>query len=302
MDLRRSVLTTPGSDRAKLNTAAASAADQVMIDLEDGVSDTQKSTARTTAVEAIRSCDWTGTRLALRINGMNTEYAYKDLVHVIEAVGGAIDSVVVPKVIDAFEVAAVGNLLGQIERSEGLDRIALEPLIEGVQAIQTVDEIAAASGRVDALVFGPGDYAASQRMRTTDLGGVSDSRPYPGDMWHYARHRIAIAARANDAVPLDGSYPEFEDLNGFRQECRQARTLGFAGKWAVHPDQVAPANEMFTPTQAEIREAQKILDAVTEAADAGRGAVGLDGVVQDGATARMARRVLERARATGQIE
>lgn len=302
MHLRRSILTTPGSDRTKISKAADSDADQVMLDLEDAVSESQKETARTTVVEGIRSNDWAGKRVAIRMNSMDTEHGYKDLIRVVEDVGDAVDSIVVPKVTGEFDVAAVGNLLSQIERSEGLDQIAVEPLIEEVEAVQHVDEIAAASERVDALVFGPGDYAASQEMNIMGLGGASDDRPYPGDVWHYVRYRIAIATRANDAVPIDGTYPDFNDLDGFRRECRHARTLGFVGKWTIHPNQVATANETFTPTPEEIERAQEILAAVSEAADAGVGAVGLDGEVQDEATARMARKTIERAKKTGQID
>lgn len=302
MRLRRSVLTTPGSDREKMEKAAESDADQVMLDLEDAVSDSQKSAARSAVVDVIESADWSGKRLSIRMNGIGTEHAYKDLIEIMEAVSDAIDSIVVPKVTDAFDVAAVGNLLSQIERAENLQSTGLEPLVEEVEAVQHIDDIAAASDRVEALVYGPGDYSASQGMNLTAYGGVDDDREYPGDIWHYIRYRLAIAARANDAVPIDGSYPKFEDTDGFRRECRHARTLGFEGKWAVHPNQIAIANEVFRPTEEEIQRAKEILAVVDQAAAEGTGAVQLDGEVQDEATARVARKTLERAETTGMLD
>ncbi len=301
MRVRRSELTTPGSSREMMAKAADSAADEVMLDLEDAVAPNEKKAARTQIVDAIRELDWTDTTVAVRINGLETRYAYGDLLDVVEGAGEELDVIIVPKIERAADVYTVDTILGSLEADLGIDeRIGIEVLIEETTAMQNVDEIAAASDRLEALIFGPGDYAAAQGVDVENVGGEGSG--YPGDVWHAARNHIVVAARANGLDAIDGPFADFSDPDGYRRECEWSATLGFVGKWAIHPSQIAIANEVYAPSDAAIEQAQRIVEAMEAGQAEGRGAVEVDGEMVDEATLRRARGRLERARAMGLVE
>jgi citrate lyase subunit beta/citryl-CoA lyase len=286
--LRRSELSTPGLSEKMIARAAASAADLVFLDLEDSVAPAAKAGARSTVVAGLRELDWGSTAKAVRINSPGSEWSADDLAEVIGRAGDALDVVIVPKVRSADDVRWVAGRLDELELS--LDRrvpIGIEVLIEEVEALVSVEEIATASPRLEALIFGSGDMAASQGVRT---GWLAD---YPGDPWIHHRSRIVIAARAAGLDAIDGPYwGAIADIDGYRAECRLVSTLGYAGKWAIHPSQIEPANETFAPTPEEVAHARRVLAATEEAAAEGRGAISLDGVLVDAVDIRLAEAVL----------
>ncbi|HET8912790.1 MAG TPA: CoA ester lyase [Ktedonobacteraceae bacterium] len=294
MRLRRSEMSTPASNERMLAKAAASSADLVLLDLEDSVSPLEKVSARTNVVRALKTLDWGKKTRAVRVNDLETEYAYQDIITVVEEAGDYFDILIVPKVKTARDVWWVDVLLTQIEkRLKRERRLGLEVLIEEVEAIINIEEIARASSRLEALIFGPSDYSASQGMDSRAVEGVVEG--YPGDLWHYARNKIAIAARAAGIDAIDGAYPDFHNPEGYRRECIHARTLGFVGKWAIHPSQLELAHEVFSPTPAEVAYARKVDSIYSEALAQGLGAVAVDGKMVDLAVVRSLRTVLEKA-------
>lgn len=245
--VRRSVLSSPGSERAMLEKAAESDADEVILDLEDGVAPTQKDAARDIVVAALDDIDWDVSVLSVRVNGFGTGLAARDIRAVVSAAGSTLDTLFLPKVTDEHHVHTAATLLSELEDELGIaDPLGLEISIEEVEAVQNVDDVAAASDRLEALMFGPGDYSASQGAQLDSMGAHSDSGQYPGDVWHYVRSRMAIAADANGLDCIDGPYGDFTDEEGHRAECRRARALGFDGKWAIHPAQVETINDVFS--------------------------------------------------------
>ena len=292
--LRRSELATPGTSPRMMAKAAQSGADLVFLDLEDAVAPAQKEGARREVVAALTGLDWGGRTRACRINGVHTAWCHDDLIEVVSGAGPCLDVVIVPKVKAPRDVWFVDDLLGQLEHKLGLaeGRIGLEVLIEETEALACVEAIAAASPRLEALILGVGDLSASQGIR---VGQVA----YPGDMWHYARNRMIVAARANGLDPVDGPYANFHDPDGYRREATWAATLGAVGKWCIHPAQIAVANDVFAPTPAEIDQARKVVDAVRAAEEEGLGAATLDGMMIDAATARIFAAVLRRAALCG---
>lgn len=301
MRLRRSELTTPGSSMKMMEKAAASDADEVMLDLEDAVAPSEKKDARGKIVEAVHEFDWSGTVVAVRINDLDTRYAHGDLVEVISGAGEAIDVIIVPKITVAADVYMVEKLLNGIEADEGIEEpLGIEVLIEETEAVQHVDEIAAASDRLESLIFGPGDYSASQGVNLEGIG-PSEGR-YPGDVWHYVRNRIVVAARSNGLAAIDGPFGDFSDPEGYREECVRSNTLGFVGKWAIHPSQIGIANNVYAPSEGEVEDAQAVVNAMDRGTQDGLGAVQVDGEMIDEASARSARRTLERARLVGMLD
>lgn len=277
-----------------MEKAARSAADLVFLDLEDAVAPSEKVPSRAKVVQALKTLDWGKKTRAVRINNIETEYAYEDIIHVVEEAGEHLDIIIVPKVKSAEDVRWVDTLLTQIEKKRGWSRrIGLEVLIEEVEAMINVDSIAKATPRLEALIFGPGDYSASQGVRSSAAGGHTDT--YPGDVWHYQRNRVVIAARAAGIEAIDGPYGDFRDGEGYRFECRKAQTLGFTGKWAIHPDQIAIANEAFSPTAREVERARKMVAAYAEAEKQGLGAIAVDGVMVDVASVRLMKVITDRA-------
>lgn len=297
MRLRRSELSTPGSSDKMLAKAAASDADLVFCDLEDSVAPTEKVASREKVVNALVNHDWKPGTRAVRINDLETKYAYGDVIDVVTGAREALDLIIIPKVKSARDVWWVDVLLTQLEETIGLaKKIAIEVLIEEVEAMINVEEIALASPRLEALIFGPGDYSASQGVRTKAVGGAES---YPGDIWHYARNKIVVAAKAAKIDAVDGPFAAFNDPEGYRREANRAHTLGFCGKWAIHPSQIAPANEEFAPTPDEVAHARKVVKAYDEALAAGLGAVTVDGQMVDIASVRLLRNTLDQADAIG---
>ncbi|MCD6059643.1 MAG: Citryl-CoA lyase [Thermomicrobiales bacterium] len=284
----RSVLATPGSNPRMIAKALASDADVVMIDLEDAVAPDEKAVARSTVAEALPR--------TFRMNALDTPWFVHDLVEVIEGAQGRVDLIVVPKVGRPEDVHTVATILMSLEAAgEAQHPIAMETQIESAAGLVRCEAIAAASPRVEALVFGPGDYAASARMPLAAIGMPDRwDTEYPGHRWDYPLQRILAAARAAGVRTIDGPYADFRDQDGFRRSCLTVRALGYDGKWCIHPDQVPIANEVFTPDEAELTWARQILDANTEAERQGRGSFALNGQMVDAATLRMARATLAR--------
>ena len=300
--VNRSELAVPGSSPQMFEKAAQSQADVVFLDLEDAVAPDQKEAARKNVIQAINEIDWGTKTLSVRINGLDTQYMYRDVVDVLEQGGDRLDVIMIPKVGTAADVYAVDMLVTQVEAAKNRQKkLGFELIIETALGMANIHEIAKASKRLESLHFGVADYAASTRARTTGIGGVNPdyavltdkledgSRElHWGDPWHYAIARMVVAARANGLRPLDGPFGDFADADGFRAAARRAAVLGCEGKWAIHPSQVALANEVFTPPAKEIDRARRILVAMEQAAKEGRGAVSLDGRLIDIASIRQA--------------
>jgi citrate lyase subunit beta/citryl-CoA lyase len=297
--LRRSELSTPGTSDKMMAKAATSEADLVFLDLEDAVAPSQKAGARDPIVAALTGLDWGAKTRAVRVNGVQTEWCHDDLIEIVTGAGAVLDVVIVPKVKAPRDVWFVDTLLTQLEAKLGLPvgRIGLELLIEETEALACVEEIAACSARLEAQILGVGDLSASQGIRAGHIGDAADR--YPGDMWHYARNRMIVAARANGLDAVDGPFANFRDADAYRREAGWAATLGAVGKWAIHPSQVPIANEVFAPTQREIAQAKTIVAAVRQAEAAGEGAANLNGVMIDAATARIFETILSRAERAG---
>lgn len=292
--LQRSELAVPGSQPALFRKALEGEADYVFLDLEDAVAPADKEQARRNVIAALLELDWRerGKTICVRVNGIDTHYMYRDVVDVVEQAGHRLDVVLVPKVGVPADVYLVDALLTQIEAARGIERrIGIEVLIETALGLANVEAIAQASRRLEAMHFGVADLAASIRARTVSIGGLNPD--YPGDQWHFGISRMVTACRAYGLRPIDGPYGDFKDPEGFLAAARRAAALGCEGKWAIHPSQIALANEVFTPPPAEVERARRILVALDEAARAGRGAAQLDGRMIDAASARMARNVVQ---------
>jgi citrate lyase subunit beta/citryl-CoA lyase len=236
----------------------------------------------------------------VRVNGIQTPWFLDDITDVVEAAGDHLDVIILPKVKSARDIWFFDTLLTKLEQKHGLPEggIGLEVLIEEVEALGTVDAIAAASPRLEALILGVGDLAASHGMRSAHIGTSSN---YPGDIWHSARTKLIVAARSNGLDAIDGPFGEFKETEAYREQANWAAELGAVGKWAIHPNQVGVANEVFSPTDAEIARAQHIVSAMRAAEAQGEGAVAIDGTMVDAATARIFETVLYRATVNGQI-
>ena len=296
--LQRSELAVPGSNPALFEKAAASDVDYVFLDLEDAVAPGDKVQARLNVIEGLRAIDWRGLgkTISVRINGIDTHYMYRDVVDVVEQAGEHLDTILIPKVGVAADVYMVDAMVSQIEEACGLtEKIGIEALIETTLGMANVESVAVSSPRLEAMHFGVADYAASCRARTTNIGGLNPD--YPGDQWHQALSRMLVACRAYGLRPIDGPFGDFNDPDGYIDGARRAAALGYEGKWAIHPSQVALANEVFSPPVAEVDRAHRILVALEEAAAEGRGAAQLDGRMIDAASARMAENVVAQAAA-----
>ena len=295
--LQRSELAVPASNPKMMEKALASDADYVFLDLEDAVAPADKPQARKNAIEALNDLDWKGAgkTVSVRINGLDTHYMYRDVVDVIEQAGRHLDTVLVPKVGVAADLYAVDMMLSQIESAMKIEhRIGLEALIETALGMANVEKIAAARGtRLEAMHFGVADYAASNRARTTNIGGLNPD--YPGDQWHAAISRMTVACRAYGLRPVDGPFGDFKDAEGYLLAARRAAALGVEGKWAIHPSQIPLANEVFSPPDSEVEKARRILEELDKAAREGRGAASLDGKMIDAASARMAENIVRSA-------
>jgi malyl-CoA/(S)-citramalyl-CoA lyase len=306
--LHRSELAVPGTNMRAIEKAPTLGADVVFLDLEDAVAPDDKEQARANVIEALGTHDWSGCAVSVRINGLDTHWCYRDVVDVVEARGEVLDTVLVPKVGAPSDVEFVATLLDQIEQRNGwvAGRIGIHILIETAAGMANVEAIAKARpDRLEAMVFGVADYAASVQARTTNIGGANPdyavlTNPddagaralHWGDQWHFGISRMVAACRANGLRPVDGPFGDYNDADGYRAAARRAAALGCEGKWAIHPSQVALANEVFTPSNAEIDRAERILRAMEDAAKEGKGAVSLDGRLIDAASIRMAENLM----------
>src|SRR5271170_6934263 len=292
--LRRSELAVPAANDHMFANAAASQADLVFLDLEDATAPAQKESARAKAVKALNELDWGRTVRAIRINGLDTPWCHDDIVEVVTHARENLETIIVPKARKPRDVWWVDVLLNQLESKLGLSRpIRLEVLIEEVEGLANAEEIATASPRLDALIFGVGDFSLSQGARVdTNFVPLGE---YPGDFWVYARNKVLIAARIAGIDAIDAPYPDFKDLSGYERDARRASLLGYTGKWAIHPDQVPIANTVYAPTADEIARAENNVAAYREAEAKGRGAVGVNGVLVDAAHVKMAEQTLARA-------
>ena len=307
--LNRSELAVPGSQPQLFEKAAQSTADVVFLDLEDAVAPDDKAQARKNIIQAIGDVDWGKKTLSVRINGLDTHFMYRDVVDVLEQASDRLDLIMIPKVGTAADVYALDMLVTQVETAKNRKKqIGFELIIETALGMQNVAEISAASKRNESLHFGVADYAASTRARTTSIGGANadyavltepledkSRQVHWGDMWHYAIARMVVAARANGLRPVDGPFGNFSDPDAFRAATRRAAVLGCEGKWAIHPSQIGLANEVMSPSEQEVGRARRILVAMKEAEQQGKGAVSLDGRLIDYASIRQAQTLVDKA-------
>ena len=310
--IHRSELAVPGSNPAMFEKAASSAADVVFLDVEDAVAPDDKAQARKNIIQGLNDIDWGRKSMMVRINGLDTHYMYRDVVDIVEACP-RLDMILIPKVGTAADVYAIDMMVTQIETAMWrTKRIGFEVLIETALGMANVEAIAQSSKRLEAMSFGVADYAASTRARTTVIGGVNkDSgvltdRDADGnreyfwtDPWHAAQTRMMVACRAYGLRPIDGPFGDFSDPDGYVAAANRAAVLGYEGKWAIHPSQIALANQVYTPSEAEVTRARRIMQAMDEAAKAGKGAVSLDGRMIDIASIRMAEALLVKAEQIG---
>jgi citrate lyase subunit beta/citryl-CoA lyase len=290
----RSILAVPGSNQRMIDKALASDADIAFLDLEDAVAPNAKEEARARVAAAISALDWRGKPRAFRINGLDSAHCYRDLAEIVEAAGDRIDLIIVPKVQNAGDVAFVSRLLSQIELRIGrATPIALDVQIESASGLLNAAEIAQSDPRIVSITFGPGDFAAAMGMPLEQIGvpGQWDAA-YGSHRWHFAMTSILVAGRAAGIRVVDGPYADYKDPEGLRQSAMLARSLGYDGKWCIHPDQISVINEVFTPAEAEIERARRVIDAYETATREGRGAITLDGKMVDAANLRMAERTL----------
>jgi len=293
----------PGSRPALFAKMAASAADVINLDLEDSVAPDDKPSARAAVIAAISAVDWGAKTLSVRINGLDTPFWYRDVVDLLEQAGDRLDQIMIPKVGCAADVYAVDALVTAVERAKGRSRpISFEVIIESAAGICHVEEIAAASPRLQAISLGAADFAASMGMQTTGIGGTQENyymlrdgvRHWP-DPWHWAQVAIVAACRSHGILPVDGPFGDFSDDEGFRAQARRSATLGMVGKWAIHPKQIPLANEVFTPSDAAVAEAREILAAMAAARTRGEGATVYQGRLVDIASIKQAEVIVAQA-------
>ena len=294
---RRCQLSVPGSSEKMMAKAAGLAVDHVFLDLEDAVAPSAKTDARGKIVEALNGHTWLPRTLCVRVNDVTTEWCHDDIIEVVSGAGGEIDTIMLTKAKSAADVRFVDLLLDQLEKKLKLPhRIGLECLIEEVEGLMHVEEIAACCSRLECLIFGMGDYSASQQMQ---LQSVGSSGGYGGDIWHYPRYKMTIACRAHGLDPVDGPYANFRNPEGYRKEAERANVLGMVGKWAIHPSQVEIAQDVFAPTAEAVAMARKQKTAYAEALAQGLGAINVDGVMIDAASIRIVQNIIDRADLVG---
>jgi citrate lyase subunit beta / citryl-CoA lyase len=300
---RRSCLSVPGSSEKMLGKAPNLGADMVFLDLEDAVAPLEKEAARDKVVKAVNDLDWGDTVLCVRVNAWDTKWTYRDVIHVVENASERLDEIMLPKVQSAADVQALDMLLTQIEETTGRkSRVGIEPQIETARGLINVEEICAASPRLETIVFGPADFAASTEMPVL-TGGVQIAE-YPGDHFHYVFSKILMAGRANGLQVIDGPYLKIRELDALRDYAMRTRILGYDGKWALHPDQVKVINDVFTPTQEQFDHAIDLLAAYEKATTEGdpgerKGAVMFGDEMIDEASRKMATKFLRRGERAG---
>jgi malyl-CoA/(S)-citramalyl-CoA lyase len=306
--LHRSELAVPGTNTSLFEKAGKSAADIIFLDCEDAVAPDDKEKARKNIIQGLNEINWGTKTMMVRINGLDTHYMYRDVVDIVEACP-RLDMILIPKVGVPADVYAVDMMVTQIETAKKrTKRIGFEVLIETALGMANVEAIAQSSKRLEAMSFGVADYAASTRARTTVIGGVNkdsgvltdkdangNRQYFWSDPWHAAQTRMMVACRAYGLRPIDGPFGDFNDPDGFIAAANRAAVLGYEGKWAIHPSQVELANRVFTPSEAEVTKARRIMEAMSQAAKEGKGAVSLDGRLIDIASIRMAEALLKKA-------
>jgi malyl-CoA/(S)-citramalyl-CoA lyase len=305
--LNRCQLFGPGSRPAIFEKMAASEADVINLDLEDSVAPDDKDTARANVIAAIGDIDWGEKTLSVRINGLDTPYWYRDVVEILEQASDRIDQIMIPKVGNGGDLYAVDALVTAVERAKGRKKaIGFEVIIESAAGIAHVEEIAAATPRLQAMSLGAADFAASMGMATTGIGGTQEwyymhreGQQYWSDPWHWAQAAIVAACRTHGVLPVDGPFGDFSDDEGFRAQARRSATLGMVGKWAIHPKQVALSNEVFTPSEEAVSEAREILTAMEEATKRGEGATVYKGRLVDIASIKQAEVIVRQAEMIG---
>lgn len=277
----------------------SSGADLLFLDLEDAVAPGSKDEARGNVIHAVAELDWRGRPSMYRMNSLDTPWFYRDVIEVVEGAGERLDLILVPKVERPEDLATLDTLLRSVEAACGLEpgKVKLEAQIETALGLVNIDAIALATDRLEALHFGPGDYAASVRMPQTSIGTADEwDERYPGHRFHYVMHRIVVAARAAGLRAVDGPVADFRDEEGLRKSCLLARSIGFDGKWCIHPGQIEAVNELFSPTEDEVEWAEKVVGAYEEAEARGSGSASVDGSMIDAASIKMARNTLDLAR------
>ena len=290
---RRCQLSVPGSSDKMMAKAAGLDLDHVFLDLEDAVAPNAKPAARGMIVDALNDLDWKPRTVCVRINDVATQWCHDDIIEVVTGAGARLDTIMLTKAKSAHDVMFVHLLLDQLEQKLALPhRIGIECLIEEVEGMMNVNEIAACSDRLECLIFGMGDYSASQQMQVQSVG---ESGPYPGDVWHYPRYQMTIACRANGIDPVDGPYANFRNPDSYRREAERAHALGMVGKWAIHPSQVEIAQQVFSPAEELVAAARRQKVAYAEALEQGLGAINVDGVMIDAASIRIVQNLLDRA-------
>ena len=290
---RRCQLSVPGSSEKMMTKASSLELDHVFLDLEDAVAPSAKPGARGQIVEALNGLDWSPGTVCVRINDVETEWCHDDIIEVVTGAGNKLDTIMLTKAKSAADVMFVHLLLDQLEQKLKLKRrIGIECLIEEVEGMMNVEEIAACSDRLECLIFGMGDYSASQQMQ---LGHVGETGGYPPDVWHYPRYKMTIACRANGIDPVDGPYANFRNPDGYTKEAERSYILGMVGKWAIHPSQVEIAQKVFSPDADAIASARKQKTAYEEALEQGLGAINVDGVMVDAASIRIVQNLIDRA-------
>ncbi|MDO5632436.1 MAG: L-malyl-CoA/beta-methylmalyl-CoA lyase [Paracoccus sp. (in: a-proteobacteria)] len=301
--LNRCQLFGPGSRPALFEKMATSAADVINLDLEDSVAPDDKEQARKNVIQAIGDVDWGDKTLSVRINGLDTPFWYRDVVDLLEQAGDRLDQIMIPKAGNASDIYAVDALVTAVEKAKGRAKpIAFEAIIETAAGICHVEEIAAASPRMEAISLGAADFAASMGMATTGIGGTQENyymhregAKYWSDPWHWAQAKIVAACRTHGVLPVDGPFGDFSDPEGFRAQALRSATLGMVGKWAIHPSQVALANEVFSPSDKAVTEAHEILAAMAEATRTGAGATVYKGRLVDIASIKQAQVIVDQA-------
>jgi len=300
----------PGSNTRLFAKMAASDADVINLDLEDSVAPSDKDSARANVIEAINGVDWGTKTLSVRINGLDTPYWYRDVVDVLEQAGERLDQIMIPKVGCAEDVYAVDALVTAIERATTRARpIAFEVIIESAAGIAHVEAIAASSPRLQAMSLGAADFAASMGMQTTGIGGTQETyymlregAKHWSDPWHWAQAAIVAACRTHGVLPVDGPFGDFSDDEGYIAQAKRSATLGMVGKWAIHPKQIALANQVFTPSNDAVTEAREILAAMEQAKASGSGATVYKGRLVDIASIKQAEVIVTQAELIAQAE
>ena len=308
--LCRSQLFVPCNRPALFEKAARGPADVISLDLEDSVAPGDKPEARKNLIEGLQDVDFGGKTISVRINGLDTSWCYRDIIDVLEQGGDRLDLIMIPKVGVAADVYAIDMLVTQVEMAMGRKKpLRLEVLIESAMGLENIDAIAGASPRLDALHFGAADFAASMGMRTTNIGGpnpdyviltdgdaAGDRDTHWQDLWHYPMMRMVAAARMHGLRPIDGPFGNYADGEGFKAQSRRSAIMGCEGKWAIHPSQVALANEIFTPPADEVAKARRIVREMKKGHGAGMGAVTLDGGLIDAASIKQAEGIVRQMR------